>query len=572
MARDFTTLGAFAKRKLNRLSAIGVSTECDALLESNGINREAFVLSPKAAILSLSREQLLVLARLETPNQLRALAREVSWSQGWAQEWALDDGKKEWREAFLSTEPLSTTVWNIGRQRGKTFAAVFLALETGASKTRAVIRYCAKTKDSAVSIVGPAWSLLSSSMRDAIRPRQGRTDYEWVFPSTGATFVLFGTDAQSFGRGRGPRTDLQLLDECGFYQDLSAVESALLPSLQTTGGRALYLSTPAESVGHPYTARIYAAQAAGRYQHGTFWDNPRVNHEAVIEAERTRLGMARDVFLASTYFRREFKAEIVTDESRAAMPAWNYELSKLVVGEWERPKYFDAYEGLDLGRTGDPHAWLAAYYDYSTSIVTIEDELELRSASHTVRALADAIKEKERALYGLERWNGTLMGAKDFEREFGVLPEYLRNAIADDAPQQPYLRVGDNDGMVLATLNAEQGLAVIPTAKQDKHLAVDAANQLLATHRVRIHKRCVRLLEQLYSAVWNKARSAWEKTDKDHSDLIDCLVYILRNIRWHRDSRPVVVAEGAKNIPTRALPYEMQRKATRFDALRGRRL
>ena len=42
-----------------------------------------------------------------------------------------------------------------------------------------------------------------------------------------------------------------------------------------------------------------------------------VTIDAVIERERERLGMTREQFLACTYFRREYLAEIVTDDSRA---------------------------------------------------------------------------------------------------------------------------------------------------------------------------------------------------------------------------------------------------------------
>jgi hypothetical protein len=56
--------------------------------------------------------------------------------------------------------------------------------------------------------------------------------------------------------------------------------------------------------------------------------------------------------------------------------------------------------------------------------------------------------------------------------------------------------------------------------------------------RIRIHRRCVRLIEQLYATVWNRTRSEWERTDKDHGDLVDCLVYLVRMVRWNRDCRP----------------------------------
>lgn len=499
-----------------------------------------------------------------TRAELIAIAQEQSWREGWAHGWALDAGQQAWRAAFWATPPLSSTVWNIGRQRGKTFAAVFLALEVGTTQDGAVIRYCAKTKDSAVAIVSPAWDALVATMPEEMRPVKGRTDYEWVFPETGATFVLFGTDAQSFAKGRGPKTTVQFFDEAGFYQDLVSVESALLPSLQTTGGRALYLSTPAESVGHPYTSRIYAAQAAGRYQHDTFWANPRVKHEAVIEAERTRLGMEREQFLACTYFRREFLAEIVTDESRAAIPSWTRELAAVVVGDWQRPEFFDAYEAHDPGIVGDPHASLFAWHDFARNELVIEDELELRSAATTISAWAAVIKERERTLYGATAWNGTSLAAKDWAQEFGGLPEYLQRVVHDTAPRQPYLRVGDNAQGVCRDMSADHGIALFPTPKHEKAMEVDRVNQFMAAGRIRIHKRCVRLIEQLYSTVWNRNRSAWERTDKDHGDLIDNLVYLVRNVRWHRDCRPPPKGD-VFDVPAHAKP-----KASRgLDALKG---
>lgn len=473
-----------------------------------------------------------------TLDLIQQLAREQTWREGRAHLWALDEGQQAWRAAFHDTAPLSSTVWNIGRQRGKTYAAVFLALEMGATKHNAVIRYCAKTKDSAVAIVGPAWRALVATMPEEMRPQQGRNDFEWSFPKTGATFVLFGTDAQSFAKGRGPRTDAQFFDEAGFYQDLPAVESALLPSLQTTGGRALYLSTPAESVGHPYTARIYAALAAGRYQHDTFWSNPRVDHEAVIEAERTRLGMTREAFLASTYFRREYLAEIVTDESRAAFPAWTKERADVLVGDWVRPEYFDGYSAHDPGKTGDPHASLFAYLNPADGILYIDRELELRSSPHSVGGWAAEVKAVEREMYGADRWDGTLSGAKSWLEGLSDVQPWMRDMLRHEAPKQPLLRVGDDIG-VCRDLTVDHGLAVLPTAKHEKALEVSNANQLLVDGKVRIHRRCVRLIEQFYSGIWNKTRGAWERNGKDHNDLAgDCFVYLARNVSWHRDCRP----------------------------------
>lgn len=98
--------------------------------------------------------------------------------------------------------------------------------------------------------------------------------------------------------------------------------------------------------------------------------------------------------------------------------------------------------------------------------------------------------------------------------------------------------MGDNAQGICHDMTVDHGLAMFPTAKHEKAMEVGNANQRLFERRVRISRKCVRLIEQLFSTVWNKSRSEWERTDRDHGDLIDCLVYLLRNVRWHRDCRP----------------------------------
>jgi len=146
------------------------------------------------------------------------------------------------------------------------------------------------------------------------------------------------------------------------------------------------------------------------------------------------------------------------------------------------------------------------------------------------------MKERERVIYGADRFDGTLMGAKEFVE---LLPAdvYLRKCVSETAPRQPYLRVGDNDPQILASL-ISQGVAVMPSAKDDKAVQVDSLNQAIRQRRLIVHPRCVRCREQMATTLWNKARTQWERTDRDHGDAIDALVYLWRNVRWHRDCRP----------------------------------
>lgn len=414
---------------------------------------------------------------------------------------------------------------------------MFLAIECGSTKKNAIIRYCAKTKDSAVSIVGPAWTAITETMPPDMRPEKGRNEYEWVFPKTGAKFVLFGTDAQSFAKGRGPRTDLQFFDECGFYQDLESVENALLPALQTTNGKALYLSTPSETLAHPYIQRIYAASASQRLQHATLYENSRINPELIIAGEASRLGMSVEDFKNSTYFKREFLAQLVQEESTAGFPSFTIESAKRLVQEFQMPKMYDGYVAIDVGLTNDPHAALFAVHDWESDKLLIVDEVELRSDASTLKTLSEALKEKEKFYFGTDRWNGTLLGLKDHYKVVNEAPFYLKDLIFQEAPKNPYLRCVDDSSGAAKELTVEYGYACTPALKHNKALAVDAANVLLASGRVVIHPRCRRFVEQLLSAQWNKKRTDWIHAPKHHFDLVSAWTYLTRSIVWNRASQ-----------------------------------
>lgn len=419
-------------------------------------------------------------------------------------------------------------------------------------------RYCALTIDTAQSILMGSMGNVDTGFETGylatcptnLRPY--RDGYDWVYPG-GSRMVVMGTDAQTFRRGRGfSRVEREVRDEFGFYQDSDAVEAALnaglmVPGLSGKPGRCWRVSTPAESSAHPSKLLVDAAKAIGRYELETFYDNPRVDPEATIRKECERLNMTRAELLASTWFRREYLGEWVTEESRAAVPAWTDEVAKECTLEWERPLHFHGYTGHDWGgQTGDPHAGLFGYVDFAASKLIIEHEHEKRGID--TAQLCAAWKAKEVEAWGERSWDGTLWGAGYFDRNTRSLPEFLRPAIIEAGPSQPWLRVCDNDEQLQKDMMVA-GYAMLTTAKDDKHLMVDALNVLVRQRRIIVHPRCRRLLEQLRSTLWNEKRSQWVRTDKDHGDLIDCLVYITRNVAWHVDPRPPAPIDYWSNTP-----------------------
>lgn len=467
-----------------------------------------------------------------TPARAEAI-REL-WRLGAAHEVLLDEGQQDWVRRLREMPPMSWAAWKIARQRGKSFSAKTWTFEDMGTQTFAGV-YLAQTQSNALSIVEG----YLRQIQDTLPPEWDVRIVDGVVRfASGSQLGIFGTDNDQFRRRRGNAVKRVLLDECAFYADLPAVEQVYVPQLQTTGGVGLYLSSPPLSPAHPFNDRCRSARAAGRYVHDTFWNNPRIDHEAVIRGEMERRGLTREQLLASTEWRREFQAEDVTEEERAVVPAWTEEAATALVGEWQLPEYFDAYEGHDGGITGDPHASLFAVHDAASNTLTVTDELELRSAVTTFKAWSDKVKALERERFGTDRWEGTLLGAKEFIDALDEVPEFLVGNLTANAPRQPYLRVGDPSQNICRDMTVDYGLVVLPTSKHEKAMDIDLINQLIRDRRLRVHKRCVRLREQLVTTLWDLQRRRFERTAKDHGDLVDCLRYIVRNMRWHRDPRP----------------------------------
>lgn len=473
----------------------------------------------------------------------RTIALHEAWHYGeaWRHPDVCDSHQRAWLQrvrAWVDGGEQTSAVQRWGRQVGKSWSGIAFDLSEMQRRPGIIVRYAALTAKSCAAIVVPTFEALAATMPRSVLPKLSEQKGTITSPN-GSTLVFAGTDNEQFDRLRGPRSHIIDLDESAFYADLVSVENALVPQLQTTRGIVIYRSSPPETPAHPFTQRDAAAQANGRWSKATLHDNPRLGPDGVARiaaAEAERLGLTLEQLYASSYWRREYLAEMVTEEGRAALPAWTDEAQAALVGDWQRPAHFDGYVSADPGKTGDPHATLWGFHDPATNTLTIEHELELRSAPTHVGAWADEVKAIESRLWGVNRWEGTLSGAT---RELlAPLGEEFMRVYSLDAPRQPFLRVSDEDARCTVDMALQHGVAFIPSARHDKWQWVDTVNQLIRERRLRVHSRCVRLLEQMRSTLWNKSRSQWERTEKDHGDLVDCLMYMVRNVKWHRDCRP----------------------------------
>lgn len=464
-------------------------------------------------------------------------AKQELWKRHLAHQVFLDSNQKLWRERFVNSPPFSSFVWLVSRQVGKSWAAVFLAIEQCVYKPGSVVQFCSKTKDSAHKIVMPAWEALTTTLPKSMKPKKGRTEYEFVFPN-GSVFRIFGTDSQSFSKGRGPKSDFIILDEVGFMANLEQIESALLPTTLTTGGKVLYISTPPESIAHPYVERIRSHKETGNFEYATIYDATRIDVDQFLKSEAKRRGKhSVQELIDSTYFRREFLCEIVQEESTAGFPGFNN--THKCIQEFNLPKYFDGYVASDTGVSTDPHAGLIGIYNWHDGKIYIVDEVQKPSGITSIGSFVDSLREKEDVYFGKDKRSGVPVSSIEIKTTLNGLPDYFKEEFLGRQPKQPLLRVSDNSGGTAKAMTLDYNYLTFPALKVDKKINVDLTNTALNELEIIIHPRCKNLLHQLESAQWNTEKSKWKPSigvngEHNHCDLVDCLVYLKRAVIKNR--------------------------------------
>ena len=306
-----------------------------------------------------------------------------------------------------------------------------------------------------------------------------------------------------------------------------------MPGPNGLTGRTLRISTPAESEAPPVEDSRGRGQG-GREIHEqveTLYDNPRVDPEAIIAKECARTGLSRAALLESSAWLREYMGIWVIETARAACPAWTDAVDEKCRREWPRPSHFHAYTGHDWGGvTGDPHAALLGYLDFKASKLVVEYEHEKRGID--TQQLAAEWKALETEAWGARGVGSTLAKLRLLRAlhqatsgipEAGARAENARSAVPSGLRQQ------------LPAASEGYGLAPRLRADADREGRQAFAGGHPKLRRMRqekiiIHPRCVRLLEQVRTGLWNKTRTEWLRTVKDHLDLLDCLVYIARNV------------------------------------------
>lgn len=414
------------------------------------------------------------------------------------------------------------------RRYGKSFWLCVLGITKCINEPGAKVRYAAPTGRMCRSIVEPHMQGILADCPDEMKPKYRRQAGMWEFPN-GSEFVMAGCDLGGAERLRGTSTDLGLIDEAGFIDELDYLfEDILLPQLITAeNGRILMVSTPARSPAHPFTKYCVQAELDGVYQHRTIFDAPHIRKEVAVEFIDEVGG------IESTTARREYLAEVVVDEELAIVPEFFKNEETIVLDEYKTPEFFDSYVFADFGYN-DLTAVGFYVFDFKKGWLVKVGELEFARAN--TGQIAPAISEMERQLWG-------------------------------DKP--PMMRVADAPLQQLADLSDMHNLPFALARKDDADAALNGLRIGCTNGFFRIvGPACPRTIAHLKHGIWKKNRKDFERSgDFGHFDFVHECIYAVRHV--DRSKNPFPLVPGHINHRSHWVPDGLgQRESGNSEAVR----
>ncbi len=481
------------------------------------------------------------------------------------QSWAIGDlsylcegWQREARDFFWDSDA-PIIVYLCSRQIGKTTLGAIITHEVQRQvplilDVPANIRIAASTGVDLKENLEPAMALVAdqapSWAKSHYTPPSRQEPGRWNWDD-GAKAVVAGVNGGNEDKLRG-RTNLHLgwIEEGSTVDRLDYLYKSVLrwQAMRTRAdkrhrgrfGKLLITLTPPESPAHDSVKYIQDAEAKGRLIVRAIHDAdmPHVTREVIEEFARECGGET------TTAWRREALCQIIVEETRAVVPEFQRE-EKFIVEARERPSHFVARVAMDVGYHDLTFA-VFGYYDFDAGLDVITHEVVLQHATSADINAAVAALEPE---------------------AFGHAKHVARFV---DAP-----------AIVVADLRALRGIpaegepdAWSEARKDDADAALNALRVRVRNRQLRIHPRCTHLTSHLRHAIWNKARTTYERSgDHGHFDGVDAAKYFVRHLDRATNPFPLL-APGVKH-ETHHIPDDLrsgsQQARTLFKAIKGRR-
>lgn len=395
----------------------------------------------------------------------------------------------------------------VHRRGAKSTTAFIAGIEECLRKPRTAMAVICKTKEQAAEICEETLPPIFEDCPTKLQPRLIKNNYIYKFDHNGSKIVVLPAEGFHKNKSRGRKYAYVMVTEACFIDGVDGLVRTLLPTLRDvtgeTSGTMVIESTPPDEPNHPSEDLWKEAELEGNTYFLPLSKNKFASPQFIAAAQKDSGGAD------SITYRREYELESVYDLERLALPEFTKDRATVgdlerglppIVREVARPAGVDRYASLDPGGN-DLTACLWAFYDPQRDLFVVEDELTLLNM--TSDTLADSVKTKELDLWGT-------------------------------SPTGKLSRFSDNNNTILLTdLWKLHGLSFTPTGKDNKDAQINLVRLLIRRGRIAIHPRCKQLIRTMHLA--KRARVArkgfMHLKDLGHADLLDALIYLVRNIR-----------------------------------------
>lgn len=424
-------------------------------------------------------------------------------------------GKQKDIHSYVKNNHKDVSVILASRRLGKSQILCTIAVETCIKIPNAIVKYACPQQRMVTTIIKPIMRIILDDCPKHLRPEWMSQEKIYKFPN-GSEIQIAGTDSGNAENLRGGYSNLCIVDEAGFCDDLDyVINSIMLPTTDTTNGKIVLASTPNfKDPNHEFHESFaIPSEAEGNIAKFTIFDSPMLTSEKIQKIiDRYPGGML------NPKFRCEYLVEIPRTSESTVIPEFNLAKHEIVKSQIEKPTYFDAYVAMDVGFK-DLTVALFAIYDFKDAKLKIIDELVMNGPEMTTQKLAEELRKKEELRFFNEETNEV---------------------------QPPYLRVMDNDLKLINDLSRLHNLHFIPTKKDNRDAAINNARMWFGNGRIEIHERCRTLIYHLENGQWNKHRTDFKHLKSapggevlgGHADGVATITYLVRNILESRNPYP----------------------------------
>lgn len=398
-----------------------------------------------------------------------------------------------------------TTVFHCSRRIGKTYLLCFLSILFCLKKCNAQVRYASVTQKAARKMVHPIFKEMFLKIPKKYRGSWNSQEGAYIF-GNGSYCHVIGVNNGSADDARGTSTDLAIVDEASFVDDLSyLIDSVLMPQLLTVPeSRLIMASSSPISPAHDFVDYIHKSKLQNTYYSYNI-------HEGGYSKELIEEFCVETGGITSTAWRREYLNQIIVDSDYSIIPEAD---EHLIIGiskdNEESSKYYHKYVSMDIG-TRDLTVVIFGYYDFIRAKLCIQREFIINGPLMTTPKIAAGVKAQEQELWGADT---------------------------------PLKRVSDNNNLLLLQdLGYLHDCHFIPTGKDSLEAMVNELRIWVKDGRVEIDPLCTVLIESLKYGFWNEQRNGWGRSKTlGHFDAIAAIMYLVRNIDTRTNPIPAKIA------------------------------